>query len=174
MLASRTRFVAVFSGCLIAGLVAASAGHAAAPVSASGDGMLVLIDGCDGFVAAGGIPPNAPSPFPTSWTHNFLASWDQRLQQKFTNDGTFTKTETDITLNAQGTDDAGHSFAIRAKLTRSFFASPELWADDGIVRIRRDDGATLTGSAVGAFEHVFDPIFTNDTILEVTATSCSL
>jgi hypothetical protein len=175
MFTSRTTFVALLSGSLIAALVGVSTGRAALPTRTAGGDMLVLIDGCDGFVAPGGLVPNAVAPFPSSWTHNFLVTWADRSQVRFPDDPTGARTQTVIALNADGSDDGGHSFTIKGKLTLSFFADPLFWADGGTVKIRRDDGATVTGTAQGVFEHAFDPIFTTpDEIFEVTATTCNL
>jgi hypothetical protein len=155
-------------------LSSVAAARADAPVPSSGTGMLVLIDGCPGFVAAGGLAPNADPPFPLSWTHNFGADWTETDQLRFANDTTGQRTETAISLQAVGVDAAGHSFAITGKLYWHLFAGPEVWADSGAVRIRRDDGAVASGSAVGDGFPVFDPIFTVDRALVVTSTSCKL
>jgi hypothetical protein len=159
---------------LAALFVGVLAARADAPVPSSGSGMLVLIDGCPGFVASGGVAPNATPPVPDSWTHNFVADWTQSAQWKFQSDPTGQKTLQAISLDASGTDAAGHTFTIKGKLVWHLLASPELWADSGTVQIRRDDGAKLVGTAVGDLEPIFDPIFTVDRALAVTATSCKL
>jgi hypothetical protein len=153
---------------------AVGSANAARPSVSTGTGMLVLIDGCDGFVAAGGVAPNVSDPSVPSWTHNFLADWTTRSQWRFRNDDTGQRTVQVISLDATGTDADGHSFTIKGWLEWHLLANPELWADDGVVQIRRDDGAVVTASAVGATRPVFDPIFKADRILEVTASSCRL
>lgn len=156
---------------LSVGVLAASADP---PVPSDGSGMLVLIDGCSGFVAPGGVAPNAAPPVPDSWTHNFDADWTQTSQWKFQSDPTGQKTLQAISLDASGTDAAGHTFTIKGKLVWHLLADPELWADSGTVQIRRDDGAKVVGSAVGDLEPIFDPIFTVDRALAVTASTCKL
>jgi hypothetical protein len=165
---------------LAASLLTLSLGVLAAradpPTTSSGQGMLILIDGCPGFVAAGGVTPNAgpPPPVPDSWTHNFLASWTQTAKWRFQNDPTGQKTVQVISFGAQGTDAGGQRFSISGKLTWHLFASTEQWADGGTVRIKRNDGAEVDGSAVGALLPALTPIFTVDRALEVTASSCTL
>jgi hypothetical protein len=155
---------------------AAPAGSAGALSSGSthstGSGMLVLIDDCDGFVAQGGLPPVATPPFPYSWNHNFLATWDETATWKFLNDETGATTVQDITFHGKGADAGGKTFDVKGKLSLSLFASPDLWADRGTVRIRRSDGTVLTGTATGGTFLVFDPIFTVSRVLMVTATDC--
>jgi hypothetical protein len=172
--AGHCRRAALAFALAIALFAASGSANASRPQVSNDAGMLVLIDGCDGFVAAGGIAPTVTTAAPASWTHNFVADWTTRSQWRFQNDDTGRKTVEEISLDATGRDAAGHSFAISGSLEWHLFANPELWAEDGMVRIRRNDGAVVTGSAVGATRPVFDPIFTVDRILEVSASSCKL
>jgi hypothetical protein len=174
-----SRLRTVMSACaaiLAAASFAVPAGGAEAASAdstrSSGSGMLVLIDRCDGFVAPGGLAPGATPPFPYSWNHNFLATWEDTATWKFRNDETGATTFQDITFHGSGTDSDGQTFDVKGKLSLSLFASPDLWADGGTVRIRRADGAVLTGTALGGGFLIFDPIFSVDRVLMVTATDC--
>ena len=156
---------------------------ASAPAAASWDkgtlvydlDALVLLTGCDGLIAEGGVAPTAsPGAVPYSYTHNFIAS--VHIEGRWRSDPDIANS---FILRARitgtGQDAAGREFQINGLLTMDSFQA-DFFATDGNVSIQRDDGSFARGTAVGAWPIVtageFDSFFGET--LSITASHCQL
>ena len=111
--------------------------------------VLVLLSGCDGLIAEGGVPsiPGGP-PLSYAFTHNFVAAahiegWTRRDPS--------VPAEVGFTMHARitgtGTDAAGRTFTLSGNVSQDGFEA-DFWADDGNVVVRRDDGAFARDAGV--------------------------
>jgi hypothetical protein len=172
---------AMIKGALLALAVVA----AAVPSAASADGrerqrfvltgdVLVLVSGCDGLIATGGVAPTGSGPFEYWRTHNFVAS--ARIKGTTRVDPNVANSlNARMRIKASGTDASGQRFRIRGRLTEDM-DSPDFWASDGRVTVRREDGSFARGKAGGAFGIVHSGEFQNwfGMALSVVADRCRL
>ena len=142
----------------------------------SDDQVVVLLSGCDGLIAPGGVPLTAPDPWPP-YTHNFIASIHREGWMKDGPDSSHNSWLTHSRLTGSGTDAAGHAFTIEGTLTYDSDLDPALekWATGGKVVVRRDDGAFARGDAGGSAPiRNSPPLGTSLASLGVAADQCHL
>jgi hypothetical protein len=136
--------------------------------------VVMLVGGCDGLIAEGGVPVNDSSAA-ALYTHNFIASIHVEGLSKF--DPDTHRYLSHYRVTGGGSDAADHAFTVEGTLTYDSQSTPgDFWASDGKITVRRDDGAFARGQAQGADSPVVAPPLTESlsAIIIYTADQCHL
>jgi hypothetical protein len=101
--------------------------------------VVVLVSGCDGLVAQGGVPLRYSDPWP-AYSHKFVASIHREGWEKFLEGRAPHQFLTHSGVTGSGSDAAAHEFTIEGTLTYDSDWDPtsELSATGGNVVVRRD------------------------------------